>query len=287
MARFPMQMGGGGSFRWPVLLLFLVGAAFYWFSNQKSAPLTGRNQFITSNVGQESALGLEAYRQILSQSNVVREGEAAQTVRAIGERIARAAVNHPDPAISEIARGFEWQFELIESDQANAFCLPGGKVAVYTGLLPIAKNSDGLAAIMGHEVAHALARHGGERMSQQQLMQFGQMAVAMAAGDLPPQAQQAVMGAFGAGAQFGVLLPFSRKHEEEADQIGLDLLVRACFDPTEAPALWERMKELSGGQASPEFASTHPAPETRAQNFREWMEGALKLRRDSCAIGSK
>lgn len=284
MRRMPLSYGNNrsGGLRWPVIVLFLVGASVYWFSNQKEAPLTGRAQFITSSLGDEEKLGLQAYQQVLAESQVVSAGSDAEIVQEVGRRIAAAAINHPDPAVSSVAKSFDWEFRLIQSDQVNAFCLPGGKVAVYTGILPIAKNADGLAAVMGHEVAHALARHGAERMAQQQLVQFGQIAVAAASGDMSPSARQAVMGAFGAGAQFGVLLPFSRKHEEEADRIGLDLLARACFSPEEAPLLWERMGALSQGRSPPEFASTHPAPETRAQNFRDWMAGAEKLRGDSC-----
>jgi predicted Zn-dependent protease len=163
----------------------------------------------------------------------------------------------------------------------NAFALPGGYTAVYTGILPVAQNEHGLAAVMGHEIGHALARHGAERMSQQQIMQMGQMAAGVVFGDMGAGAQRAVMGAFGMGAQVGVLLPFSRDHESEADMIGLELLVRACFDPREAPKLWERMAEL-GGERQPDMLSTHPNPAARAQVFDEVMPQAVEVYEQRC-----
>src|SRR5690606_26436710 len=166
----------------------------------------------------------------------------------------------------------KWEYSVIRSDQANAFALPGGKVAIYTGILPVAENADGLAVIMGHEVAHAIARHGAERMAQQQLLQWGQLAVGMAAGELDAGTQRMIMGAFGLGAQYGAILPFSRKHESEADYIGLLYVARACFDPREAPKLWQRMAKAASGSGQPaEFMSTHPSPDTRIRQFEEWM----------------
>ena len=154
-------------------------------------------------------------------------------VREIGRRIAIAA-GPDDP-------GFDWEFNVIQSDQINAFCLPGGKGAVYTGIIPVAKNIDGLAAIMVHEIFHAIARHGAGRMAHQKLAQLGTMAAGMALGDMDPQTQHAVMWALGVGAHYGVLLPFSRDHESEADYMGLGYAARACYDLTEAPELWVRM----------------------------------------------
>jgi len=152
---------------------------------------------------------------------------------------------------------------------------------VYSGILPIAENIDGLAVIMGHEIAHAIARHGAERMAHQKLMQFGQMAAGMALGGMDIGAQRAVMGAMGAGGQYGILLPFSRNHESEADYIGLIYAARACFDPREAPKLWDRMNANSEGRTD-EFASTHPSPETRIKQFEEWMPEALEVYNQNC-----
>jgi predicted Zn-dependent protease len=179
---------------------------------------------------------------------------------------------------------FQWEATVIQSDQVNAFCLPGGKIAVYTGIVPVAQNENGLAAIMGHEIAHALLRHGGERMAQQKLVQFGSMAAAMSTGEMDPQQRQMVMAAIGAGAQYGVLLPFSRSHESEADRVGLLLSAAACFDPAEAPKLWERMAAL-GNQKPPEFMSTHPAEGTRITQLQSWMAEAQQIRQQLCTTG--
>lgn len=262
----------GARFKLLPLLAFGVYFVYYYFSNQQTVPLTGRTQLVDISREQEAALGYQSYRQILRQSSVVRQGQAYEQVRAIGARLAKVA---EDP-------GFEWEFNLIQSEDVNAFCLPGGKVAVYTGILPVAKNADGLAAIMGHEIAHAIARHGAERMAHQKLAQIGTLAAGVALSDMDVRAQRAVMGALGVGAQFGVLLPFSREHESEADYMGLIYAARACFDPREAPRIWERMAQLSGGRQVTEFMSTHPAHDTRIRQLEQWMPEALEVRNKTC-----
>jgi len=269
---------GGGGLRLLPIILFAAYLGYYWLSNREQAPITGRTQLIDISREQESALGLASYQDILQQEDVVESGQAKELVEQIGERIAKASQAW-DP-------GFDWRYSLIRSDQKNAFCLPGGKVAVYSGILPIAANPDGLAAIMGHEIAHALLRHGAERMAQQKLVQIGSLAANMATGDMDPGARQAVMGALGVGAQFGILLPFSRDHESEADKVGLMLMAKACFDPREAPRLWERMGAAATGQPS-EFMSTHPAHETRIRQLNEWMPEALNTFAANCPpVGS-
>ncbi|HET9049579.1 MAG TPA: M48 family metallopeptidase [Chiayiivirga sp.] len=281
-----------GKFRWWVLMLFGLYAAWYWFSNQQEAAFTGRTQLIDSSVEQEATLGLQAYREILSQSQVVSSGKLPDQVREIAQRL--VAVGPKVEADLAAQRGskssiqwdaFNWDVNVIESDQANAFCLPGGKIAVYTGIIPIAQNQDALAAIMGHEIAHALLRHSGERMAQQKLVQLGSMAAGVAVGDMEPQQQRAIMAVMGAGAQYGVLLPFSRDHESEADEVGLMLAAAACYDPREAIGLWERMGQAKGGQAPPEFMSTHPSGSTRIQHLQSLMPKALELRKAYCGPG--
>jgi predicted Zn-dependent protease len=254
------------------IVLFGLYFAYYYFSNQQKVPMTGRKQLVDMSREQESSLGLQSYRQILRTSNVVRTGPLADKIRDIGQKIAKVS---EDP-------GFQWDYALIESPQINAFCLPGGKVAVYTGILPVAANDNGLAAIMGHEIAHAIARHGAERMAQQKLMQIGTMAAGVAISDMDPNQQRAIMGALGVGGQFGIMLPFSRNHESEADYMGLIYAARACFDPREAPKLWERMGRASGGKGPAEFMSTHPSASTRIKQFEEWMPEAMKIREQSC-----
>lgn len=263
----------GGGFRWQIMLLFAVGAGIYYFMNQETVPFTDRKQLRTMSLDQELQLGLQSYQQILSDNVIIRDEPVVDVVREIGTRIAQAAAPE-DP-------GFEWAFNVIDSPQVNAFALPGGYTAVYTGIIPVAANEDGLAVIMGHEVAHALAHHGAERMANQNLTRIVGAGVAMGAGGMDTGAQQAVMQAFGVGSQYGFALPFSRSHESEADYIGLILMARACYDPREAPRLWERMA-AAGGATPPEFQSTHPAPETRINDFRGWMPEAVEIYNQSC-----
>ncbi|NZA26765.1 M48 family metallopeptidase [Luteimonas sp. SJ-92] len=279
----------GGGLRLWVLLLFAGYGAWYWFSNQSVDPVTGQNVLIDRSLSAdaEKSLGAQAYREILSQERPVpRDSEVALQVQAIAARLidrvdeveaALAAEHGLEP--TRFSEGFEWEVNVIDSDQANAFCLPGGKMAVYTGLVPVAQNADAMAVVMGHEIAHALLRHGAQRMAQQKLGQMGQMAGALSGMD--PQQQQMVMAAMG----YGYLLPYARKHESEADEVGLMLAAAACFDPRQAVPLWERMGAAGGGQAPPEFASTHPNPGTRIQNLQALMPKALEYRQRFCEQG--
>jgi predicted Zn-dependent protease len=257
------------------MVLFAIGAAIYYFTNQEEVPFTGRQQLRTMEPEQEMQLGLQSYEQILADNrqNLVMSGEVYDATQEIGRRIAEAAANE-DP-------GFDWTFNVIRSDQANAFALPGGYTAVYTGLIPIAENENGLAVVMGHEVGHALAHHGAERMAQQNMQRIVGSGVAMSAGGMDYEAQRAVMGVFGGISQYGYALPFSRKHESEADYIGLILMSRACYDPREAPRLWERMGAQAGA-TPPEFQSTHPSPETRVNDFDAWMPEAIDVYNQNC-----
>ena len=217
-------------------------------------------------------LGLQSYQEILHQSQVIPSGPQVDMIRGVGERLKKVM---DDP-------GFQWEFNLLQSNQVNAFCLPGGKVAVYTGILPITQNENGLAVVMGHEISHAIARHGAERMAHQKLVELGTVAVGVSASGMDPMKRAAVMGALGVGAQYGILLPFSREQESEADYMGLIYLSRACYDPTEAPRLWERMSASATGAPS-EFMSTHPSHATRIHQFQQWMPEALEERSKHCA----
>ena len=273
--------------RFIILLLFAGYAAYYWFSNRTEDPYTGEKVLIDSSISidEEKAMGLQAYEDILSKEQPVDpNSQVARQVREIANRLiakvpeveaALAAENGKQP--NRVWQTFEWDVNVIQSDQANAFCLPGGKMAVYTGLLPVAQNADAVAVVMGHEIAHALLRHGAQRMSQQKLGQLGQMAGAMSGMD--PQSQQMMQAAMG----YGYLLPYARKHETEADAVGLMLAAAACFDPEASVPLWERMSQASGGQAPPEFSSTHPNPGTRIQNLQALMPKAMEYRRKFCA----
>ena len=233
---------------------------------------------------EERAMGLQAYQEILSQEQPLpKSDQTAQQITAIAQRLidkvpevtAALAAEH-GMAAPEHFREFEWDVNVIPSDQANAFCLPGGKMAVYTGLIPVAQSQDAMAVVMGHEIAHALLRHGAQRMSQQKLAQIGQMAGA--ASGMDPQQQQMVMAAMG----YGYLLPYARTHETQADEVGLMLAAAACYDPNEAIGLWEQMSASSGGQAPPEFSSTHPNPGTRIQTLQSLMPKAMEYREKFC-----
>ena len=285
------QAGSQGSRRglklWPILLFGLY-FGYYYFSHSNAASFTGRKQLLDTSAEEEAALGLQSYKEILQQSEVVRTGPVPQEVQGIAQRLVEAAPKvekyladtNGTPATTDWG-SYDWQVSVIQSDEVNAFCLPGGKIAVYTGIIPVAKNDDGLAVVMGHEIAHALLRHGGERMAQQKLVQMGSIAASMSTGDMDPQKRQMVMAAIGAGTQYGVLLPFSRSHETEADHVGLLLAAAACYNPQEAPKLWERMASL-GKQKPPEFMSTHPAEGTRIEQLNAWMPEAMQVRQQFC-----
>ena len=262
----------------PGALVIVVGIGMMVVSGCETNPYTGRSQLLMTSVSEEMQLGAQAYSQVkndpkLRQSQDPREIEP---VRRIAARIIEAAKRSK---YAEMAQQFQWEVTVIKDDKtANAFALPGGKMAVYTGIFPMAKTEAGLAAVMGHEVVHALARHGAERMSQGQLTNVGLQVVGAAAGATGGGGTlgQAAMAALGVGAQVGVLLPFSRKHESEADYVGILLAADAGYDPREAVALWERMGQMSGGAPS-EFLSTHPSHETRITQLKKWMPEAMAI----------
>lgn len=231
------------------------------------APVTGRNQFIILTQAQENEMGLTAFNQVLKDEKISNNQSYNDAVTRVGERI--AAVSH--------TQGYDWDFKVIDDDeQINAFALPGGKVAVYTGILPVAQTDAGLATVMAHEVAHVAARHGGERVSTGVIAQLGAVGIGAAMGGSDPFVYQAVMQAYGLGANVGVLLPFGRSQESEADRIGLIYMAKAGYDPSEAVGFWERMEAASEGQSSPpEFLSTHPGYQTRISNLKKWLPEAM------------
>lgn len=283
------QRRGFGGLRLWVIVLFAGYAAYYYFTNRTVDPYTGEQVMIDKNLSaeDEKALGLQAYQEILSQERPVDpNSQIAQQIRGIAQRlIARVEEVEADLAAEKglqpqnFASNFDWQVNVIQSDQANAFALPGGKMAVYTGLVPVAQNADGMAVVMGHEIAHALMRHGAQRMARGKLEQIGQMAGAasgMDAGTL-----QTVMSAYGVTSA----LPYARGHESQADEVGLMLAAAACFNPAEAMPLWQRMSQMGGGQSPPEFASTHPSPESRIQHLESLQAKAQAFRQKYCGQG--
>jgi len=241
----------------------------------QSVPGTGRNQMVFLSTGQEMSLGAEAYAEMLAGAPVITTGPDAEMVARIGRRIARAAeVIYPKSS----AKDFAWEFKLIDDPQmVNAWALPGGKCAVYSGLLPVTGDEDSLAIVMGHEVAHAIARHGNERMSHNMVLQGALIGAAYSTKDMDSDEQAAIMATLGVGSQLGIMLPFSRSHESEADEIGLYLAAAAGYDPEASIGLWQRMAS-SGGEGPPEWLSTHPSEQTRIRRLRSHMPKALEYR---------
>ena len=229
----------------------------------QNVPITGRHQLQLLSAGQEASMGLAAYQDVLKKEKISHDPALNEMVTRIGGRIA-AATGRGD---------FQWEFKVIDDDKtANAFCLPGGKVAVYTGLMPIAKDDAGLAAVIGHEVAHAIARHGAVRVSQQLVLEGATVAAVLATRD---SSKGNLYGSLiGAGATLGVLLPYSRLHESEADRMGLIYMAKAGYDPHAAADLWKRMAAQDKGK-TPEFFSTHPADATRIRQIEGWLPEAM------------
>jgi len=280
----------GGGIRWWVILLFAGYAAWSWFGNSEPDPFTGEKAHYGATPDQEAQMGLEAFQQVLSEEKPLPDNHPnAIAITDIAKRLVNVASSveadlaaENNMASPKLAETFQWSVAVLESPQANAFCLPGGKMAVYTGLIPVAQNNDAMAVVMGHEIAHALLRHGSQRMAQQKLVQMGQMAAGIAVGDMDPAQQQMVMSALGATTQYGAVLPFGRSHETQADEVGLMLAAAACFNPKEAVPLWERMSQLNGGQRPPEFASTHPDPSNRIAHLQSLMPKAEKFYAKYC-----
>jgi metalloendopeptidase OMA1, mitochondrial len=224
---------------------------------------TGRSQFIVVSESQELQLGDEAYQETLKKSRPSTRSDWQAQLRRVGQRIS-AAAEKPE---------YKWEFNVIQGKDVNAFALPGGKVAFWEGIMPVAKDDNGVAVIMGHEVAHALARHGAERMSQQMGAQAIGELLALGVGKVSPGLHDDFLKLYGMGASVGVLLPWGRAQESEADRIGLTLMAKAGYDPATAVAFWERMSKI-GGDKPPEFLSTHPSDQTRIAQIKEWLPEA-------------
>jgi predicted Zn-dependent protease len=270
-----MENSGMARYRRTVFVSLLTLLLSIYALGCATAPITGRSQLILFPESTEISMGLKSYREILKKSKLSQDQEVVDMVRKVGSRIALAA-NKPE---------YEWEFNVIQDDKmVNAFALPGGKVAVYTGILPYTKDEGGLAAVMGHEVAHALVRHGGERMTTILLAQMGQVAMNIALNDQSPATMTALNIGYGAATTVGVILPFSRNQESEADRVGLILMAKAGYDPSKSVDFWKRMAAKKGKKSPPEFLSTHPADKRRIEQIKQWIPEAKRYYRPASEL---
>jgi predicted Zn-dependent protease len=242
-----------------------------------TVPVTGRKQLSLVSSDEINTMSAQQYKEVVAKGPLSTNQEQTELVKRVGVRIQKAVEQYmASKGASAQLAGFNWEFNLIQDDKTvNAWCMPGGKVAFYTAILPICKDELGVAVVMGHEVAHAIANHGAERMSQGLIAEFGMSTISAAMGQNPTATQQIFMQAVGMGTNVG-MLKFSRSHESEADHMGLIFMAMAGYDPASAPAFWERMATLSGGQQPPEFLSTHPSHETRIQDLKGWTPEAMQ-----------
>nr|WP_319398314.1 M48 family metallopeptidase [uncultured Carboxylicivirga sp.] len=260
--------------KWPVSLgvVLVVSLLVSCATN----PITGRKQLNLVSDSEVMSMSFTQYQEFLKENKISTDKEKTATIKKVGKKIAAAVEKYmTDNGYSSQIAGFEWEFNLVEDETPNAWCMPGGKVVFYTGILPYCQDETGIAVVMGHEIAHAVAKHGSERMSQQMAVQYGGTALTVLMDEKPEQTQQLAMAAFGLGSQYGVMLPFSRAHETEADKMGLIFMAMAGYDPNEAVPFWQRMSDM-GGQKPPEWMSTHPADETRVKDLKAYMPEAMK-----------
>ena len=255
-----------------IAILFCAGLILY---SCAKVPLTGRSQLSLVSNEEIQPLVNEQYGQVLKEDKVLTNTADGQKVLRVGKRMAAAVEDYlVSKGYKELAGSFDWEFNLLESDQVNAWCMPGGKVAFYTGIMPLTQNETGIAVVMGHEIAHAVASHSAERMSNGMVANMGVSVLSTAMGQNPTLTQSLFLQSVGIGSQLG-MLKFSRKHELEADEMGLIFMAIAGYDPKEAPIFWQRMLEKENGAAPPEFLSTHPASQTRIDKLNNLMPEAL------------
>ncbi|MBC5775092.1 M48 family metallopeptidase [Pontibacter sp. KCTC 32443] len=259
--------------------IITFSAAVVMMAACTTVPITGRKQFNLVSDAQMQSMSYDAYDQFLKEHKLSRDAQSTAMVKRAGQRIQRAVEQYmAQNGMSAELQGFAWEFNLIEDKQVNAWAMAGGKTVVYTGILPVAQNETGLAVVMGHEIAHAIAKHGNERMSQALAQQFGGQTLSALAGSQPGTAQNLVMAVYGVGSQLG-MLKYGRTQETEADRLGLIFMAMAGYNPEAAIPFWERMEAKAGGQAPPEFLSTHPSAGTRLNNLKSFIPEAKKYYR--------
>jgi predicted Zn-dependent protease len=267
----------------PKILITVVAASVLAWSCS-SVPITGRKQLSLVPESEMQQMSYSQYDSVIHASKLSTDPRATAMVRRVGTRIQHAVETYMNTHnMKDQLAGYRWEFNLIESKEVNAWCMPGGKVCVYTGILPITQDENGLAVVLGHEISHAVARHGTERMSQGLIAQGLGTALSVAVAKEPQTTQQLWMTAFGVGATVGVLLPYSRTQESEADHLGLIFMAMAGYDPQTAIPFWERMAKQAGNGKPPEFLSDHPADQTRIDNIKKEMPEAMKYYKPSTA----
>lgn len=257
---------------------FFIFFAFLFLSCS-TVPFTGRQQLNIIPDNTMLSMSYQEYGDFLKNNKVLTSGEQVNKVKRVGDKIKNSVENYfrQKQMTSEI-EGYKWEFNLVDSKDINAWCMPGGKVVVYTGILPLTNSDDELAVVMGHEIAHAIAKHGSERMSQQLLIQTGGMALDAALKEKPQQTKQLWMTAFGLGSSLGIMLPYSRTHEYEADELGLIFMTMAGYQPESAISFWQNMSK-QGGAKPPEFLSTHPNDENRIENIKQKIPNMKQYRK--------
>ncbi|MNK48655.1 TPR repeat-containing protein YfgC precursor [compost metagenome] len=261
-----------------VFIMFMVVAC-------STNPFTGKQDLNFVSNDQIFPTAFQQYDQFLKENKVIKGTADAARVVTVGQKIKAAAEKYLNAAgYKGYLDGYKWEYNLVQDPAINAWCMPGGKIVVYTGILPITKDDAGLATVMGHEVAHALVNHGAQRMSASQLQQYGAMGVQAVTAGKTAEAQQLYMQAYGITTEYGGMLPFSRKHENEADEIGLTLMAIAGYNPDKAVEFWQRMEAKSGGSAPPEFMSTHPSGATRIAHIKSLIP---KAKADAAKFGVK
>jgi predicted Zn-dependent protease len=255
--------------------------AILLFAACSTVPITGRQQIKIISSAELNAMAFQSYDEFLKNNKLSTDQKNVNLVKQVGNKIKDAVEEYLKAnGQSNITQGFEWEFNLVEDKQVNAWAMPGGKVVFYSGIIPVCKDEDGVAVVMGHEIAHIIAGHGNERMSQGLMTEIGgNLVLSTLLKEKPEKTKKIFMSAYGLGAQVGVLLPFSRTHEKEADRLGLIFMTMAGYDPYEAPKFWEKMMEKSGGKEPPQFLSTHPSSESRVADLKSSIPEALTYKK--------